>query len=181
MQHHQWSSLATGLAGVRLFTRGIASILGRRRSTPWLLREHQASREGPYEGKHYQLGRTLSSPQSISTPRPYLMIGGGGELKTLRMVAQYADACNIGESPESAHKLDVLRQHCDTVGRDYNQIEKTALLKVNPDTTKDDLVERLLTQASNGYTVAYIYSTKIAEPGTVVDLLASALPEIAEA
>lgn len=137
--------------------------------------------DGPYEGAHYQLGRTLSSPQSISSPRPYLLIGGGGERKTLRMVAQYADACNISESPDSARKLDVLRQHCDALGRDYDQIEKTAMLKIDPDTTKDDLVERLLTQASNGYTVAYIYSTKIAEPGAVVDLLGSALPEVAEA
>ena len=137
--------------------------------------------EGPYEGKHYQLGRTLSSPQSISSPRPYLMIGGAGERKTLRMVAQYADACNIAATPESARKLDVLKQHCDDLGRDYDAIEKTAMLSVTPDSTKDSLVEQLLGLASIGYTVGYIYSMGIAEPGAVVDLMASALPEIAGA
>jgi F420-dependent oxidoreductase-like protein len=135
--------------------------------------------EGPYDGKHYQLGRTLSSPPNISSPRPYLMIGGSGERKTLRMVAQYADACNIGATADSARKLDVLKQHCEDLGRDYDQIEKTTMLTVNPTSTKDDLVERLLAQAKNGYSVAYIYSTGIDEPGKVVDLLASALPEIA--
>ena len=69
--------------------------------------------EAPYQGKHYQLGRTLNSPQSLARPHPYLMIGGGGEKKTLRLVARYADACNIGASPAAGHKLDVLKQHCD--------------------------------------------------------------------
>jgi F420-dependent oxidoreductase-like protein len=137
--------------------------------------------EGPYEGKHYQLGRTLSSPANVSSPRPYLMIGGSGERKTLRMVAQYADACNVAASPDSGRKLDVLKEHCDNLGRDYDQIEKTAMLMVNPDTTKDSLVQRLLDERAKGYTVAYIFSTKIADPGTVVDLLASVLPDIAEA
>ncbi|MCW2540603.1 MAG: putative F420-dependent oxidoreductase [Frankiales bacterium] len=136
--------------------------------------------EEPFEGKHYQLGRTLSSPQNISQPRPYLMIGGGGERKTLRMVAQYADACNIGGT-EGARKLAVLKQHCDTLGRDYDKIEKTAMLAVNPETTKDSLVAELLNRAELGFSVAYIYSQKITEPAKVVDLLASVLPEIAGA
>ena len=67
--------------------------------------------DAPYEGAHYQLGRTLNSPASISQPRPRIMIGGTGERKTLRLVAQYADACNIFPSPDVAHKLDVLRGH----------------------------------------------------------------------
>ncbi len=92
-----------------------------------------ADSEEPYDGAIWQLERTLNSPQSISRPHPYLMIGGGGEKKTLRMVAQYADACNLsamGELP--VHKLDVLRGHCDAVGRDYDEIEKTAMIGVNP-------------------------------------------------
>ena len=64
-------------------------------------------------GKHYQLGRTLNSPQSVQRPHPPILIGGGGEQKTLRMVAQYAQACNLFDSPELAHKLDVLRGHCE--------------------------------------------------------------------
>ncbi|MGW0630539.1 LLM class F420-dependent oxidoreductase [Streptomyces sp. NPDC002758] len=82
---------------------------------------------GPFEGRYYQLAETLCVPPPVSTPHPEIMIGGGGEKKTLRLVAQYADACNlIPSSPEELrHKLDVLRGHCDTVGRDYDTIRKT--------------------------------------------------------
>ena len=88
--------------------------------------------EGPYDGKHYQLGRTLNSPQSVQRPHPPILIGGGGEQKTLRMVAQYAQACNLFHSPELAHKLDVLRGHCDALGRDYDEIEKTVMVPLDP-------------------------------------------------
>jgi F420-dependent oxidoreductase-like protein len=82
--------------------------------------------DGPFEGKHYKLGRTLNSPQPVSTPRPPILIGGSGERKTLRLVAQYADACNLFAGPEQLPaKLDVLRRHCDAVGRDYDSIMKT--------------------------------------------------------
>ena len=81
--------------------------------------------EGPYDGKHYQLGRTLNSPQALSRPHPPILIGGAGEKKTLRLVAQYAQACNLFAGPELEHKLDVLREHCAAVGRDYDEIEKT--------------------------------------------------------
>ncbi|HEY2674834.1 MAG TPA: LLM class F420-dependent oxidoreductase [Rugosimonospora sp.] len=82
--------------------------------------------EGPYEGRHYQLGRTLNAPQPLSSPRPKILIGGSGERKTLRLVAQYADACNLFNTNELAHKLDVLREHCANLGRDYDSVEKTA-------------------------------------------------------
>jgi len=88
--------------------------------------------EEPFDGKYYQLGRTLNSPQSLTRPHPYLMIGGSGEKKTLRMVAQYADACNIFAGPEAARKLEVLRAHCDAVGRDYDDIEKTVIGPLDP-------------------------------------------------
>jgi F420-dependent oxidoreductase-like protein len=85
---------------------------------------------GAFEGKHYQLAETLNSPQPIRRPHPPIMIGGGGEQKTLRLVARYADACNLfGSSPaDVAHKLDVLRRHCEIEGRDYDRIEKTVLV-----------------------------------------------------
>jgi F420-dependent oxidoreductase-like protein len=94
--------------------------------------------DGPYEGKHYQLAETLCHPAPIS--KPPILIGGGGEKKTLRLVAKYADACNIFGGPdEVAHKLDVLRRHCDDVGRDYDEIEKTANLsgEITDATTAD--------------------------------------------
>lgn len=84
--------------------------------------------EAPYEGTHYRLGRTLNVPQTLSRPHPPILIGGGGEKKTLRMVAQYADACNLFDVPELGHKLDVLRGHCADLGRDYAEIEKTVMM-----------------------------------------------------
>jgi F420-dependent oxidoreductase-like protein len=87
----------------------------------------------PFAGKQIQLGEALNQPRPISQPRPPILIGGGGETKTLRLVAQYADACNLfaRQGPDGLrHKLDVLRRHCDTVGRDYDQIEKTVLARV---------------------------------------------------
>ncbi len=97
---------------------------------------------GPYVGRHYQLEETLCSPMPVSTPRPRILIGGGGERKTLRLVAQYADACNIFGGPqELAHKIEVLRRHCDTVGRDPNEIEVTAMYRDIPaGATVDDIV-----------------------------------------
>jgi F420-dependent oxidoreductase-like protein len=80
--------------------------------------------ESPYHGKHYQLDRPLNSPAPLR--RPPIMVGGGGERKTLRLVAQYADACNLFGTPDVGHKLDVLREHCDRLGRPYEEIFKTA-------------------------------------------------------
>ena len=92
--------------------------------------EGELGTQGKHVGKHYRATRLLNSPQSISRPRVPIMIGGGGEQKTLRLVAQYGDACNVGwGSPESVvHKLSVLRRHCEEVGRPYDEIERTTLL-----------------------------------------------------
>ncbi|MGH3915875.1 MAG: LLM class F420-dependent oxidoreductase [Pseudonocardiaceae bacterium] len=85
---------------------------------------------GPFHGRHYQLTETLSVPAPLRRPHPPIMIGGGGERKTLRLVARYGDACNVfGISPAVvAHKLDVLREHCAAEDRDYASIEKTVLI-----------------------------------------------------
>ena len=83
-----------------------------------------------YDGKHYHLAETLTSPLPLSKPHPPILIGGSGEQKTLRLVAQYADGCNLfarAGIDTLRHKLDVLRRHCERVGRSYAEIEKTAL------------------------------------------------------
>jgi len=85
--------------------------------------------ETPYTGKHYQLERPINSPQALSQPHPPIMIGGGGERKTLRLVARYAQACNLFPGPDLARKLDVLRAHCDAEGRDYDEIVKTCYFR----------------------------------------------------
>jgi F420-dependent oxidoreductase-like protein len=84
--------------------------------------------EQPYEGKHYQLDRPLKLPQSLQRPHPPILIGGSGEQKTLRLVARYADACNLYPTPDLPHKLAVLREHCAAEGRDYDTIEKTCMM-----------------------------------------------------
>jgi alkanesulfonate monooxygenase SsuD/methylene tetrahydromethanopterin reductase-like flavin-dependent oxidoreductase (luciferase family) len=100
----------------------------------------------PYEGKHYRLAEPINSPQPLSQPHPPILIGGGGERKTLRLVARYADACNLFARlgrDELRRKLDVLKRHCDNLGRDYNEIEKTTLDTVrlaNGGTTISDLI-----------------------------------------
>jgi F420-dependent oxidoreductase-like protein len=85
---------------------------------------------GPYQGRQYHLAETLNSPQPLSKPHPPILIGGSGEQKTLRLVAQYADACNLfamaGTDVVQA-KLEVLKRHCEALGRDYAEIEKTTL------------------------------------------------------
>lgn len=83
--------------------------------------------DAPFKGKHYQLERPLSSPQPVTKPHPPILIGGGGEKKTLRLVAQYGDACNFFAGPDLARKMQVLKQHCADVGRDFKEIEKTSM------------------------------------------------------
>lgn len=88
--------------------------------------------DGPYEGRHYTLGRTLDSPHPLTRPHPPILIGGSGEKKTLRLVAQYAQACNLFGGPDVERKLDILRGHCEAVGRDYDEIEKTVMFRLDP-------------------------------------------------
>jgi F420-dependent oxidoreductase-like protein len=110
--------------------------------------------ESPYHGKHYQLERPLNSPQSLSRPHPPIMIGGGGEKKTLRLVARYADACNVFAGRDEARKLDVLRQHCEDVGRDYDTIYKTVYYAFNTSQGAQRIIDDLGTLAGLGFDAA---------------------------
>jgi F420-dependent oxidoreductase-like protein len=86
---------------------------------------------GAFEGHHYQLAETMCVPPPIQSPHPPILVGGSGERKTLRLVAQYADACNLfANTPaEASHLIDVLRGHGETVGRDIGEIRKTILYR----------------------------------------------------
>lgn len=97
-----------------------------------------------FHGKHFAATRLLNSPQAISRPRVPIMIGGGGERKTLRLVAQYADACNVfGDAARIEHKYAVLREHCERLGRPYDEIERSTLQSVDVEAqSSDELVER---------------------------------------
>jgi F420-dependent oxidoreductase-like protein len=105
----------------------LAERFERLEETLQIVRQMWSGDESPYDGVHHQLARPLNSPQSLQRPHPPILIGGTGERKTLRLVAQYADACNIFEMDlaEISRKLDVLRAHCADLGRDYDEIERT--------------------------------------------------------
>jgi F420-dependent oxidoreductase-like protein len=114
--------------------------------------------DGPFEGKHYHLARTLNSPQALSRPHPPILIGGQGERKTLLLVARYADACNLFDTPELAHKLDVLRGHCAAEGRDYDAIEKTVQVRYDLGENGERVeqtIEHLHELSELGFTVAH--------------------------
>jgi F420-dependent oxidoreductase-like protein len=90
--------------------------------------------DGPFNGQHYQLAETICEPKPIQQPRPPILIGGSGEKKTLKLVARYADACNLFSTgiPEVQHKLEVLERHCEDEGRDPAEITKTIINRTNP-------------------------------------------------
>jgi F420-dependent oxidoreductase-like protein len=117
--------------------------------------------EGPFEGRHYRLAETICSPKPLSQPRPPILIGGGGERKTLRLVARYADACNLfASSPEDvAHKLDVLRDHCEAEERDPGTIEKTILYVRDPVADVDTFVAEMDAYARLGVSTVELMPT----------------------
>ena len=147
-----------------------------------------AGDDKPYQGKHYQLARPLNSPQAVQRPHPPILIGGSGERKTLRLVAQYGDACNLfARMGKQAlqHKLDILREHCQAVGRPYEQIEKTTLdsIKLTRDgrdgsITPAAAVEFFAELASMGIDQAIFSLQNVSDP-EAFDLLATeVIPQV---
>lgn len=112
----------------------VAERFERLEETLQICRQMWSDSEAPYEGQHYRLAETICVPPPISRPHPPVLIGGSGEKKTLRLVAQYADACNliVAGPDEAAHKIEVLKGHCDDVGRDVSTITRTVLSRVDP-------------------------------------------------
>jgi len=108
--------------------------------------------DGPYDGAHFQLAETVNVPPPYGDPHPPILVGGSGERKTLRLVAQYAQMCNLfGESTDAvAHKLDVLRRHCEALGTDYDAIEKSIILMADPAGDPDGFLREMETYAALG-------------------------------
>jgi alkanesulfonate monooxygenase SsuD/methylene tetrahydromethanopterin reductase-like flavin-dependent oxidoreductase (luciferase family) len=126
--------------------------------------------ESPFEGQHHQLERPLNSPPALSSPHPRILVGGGGERKTLRLVAQYADACNIFDmGPDAVRaKYDVIRRHCEDVGRDYGDIEKTVLTRVDFAKESDDsIVDRVGRLGEIGTQHVIFGVARVWEPGSL--------------
>ena len=99
----------------------------------------------PFEGRHLRLGRPVGNPRPLAHPHPPILVGGAGERKTLRLVARYADACNLFDIPDGGrtirHKLEVLSRHCEEIGRPFEAIEKTVSTRLNPDETATAFAE----------------------------------------
>ncbi|MDP9796706.1 F420-dependent oxidoreductase-like protein [Catenuloplanes nepalensis] len=138
--------------------------------------------EGAHAGKHYTLGRTLNNPRPVS-PRVPILIGGSGEKKTLRFVAKYADSCNLFAGPDIAHKLEVLKQHCAEVGRDYDEIEKTVVYRygtVTDGARVDQVLEELAGLRALGFSVAHGGVKNLADPATLATFRDRIIPEAAK-
>jgi F420-dependent oxidoreductase-like protein len=116
-------------AGLGVPVVPVAERFERLEETLQICKQMWSDDNGPYHGRHYQLAETLCEPAPLSRPHPPILVGGGGEKKTLRLVARYGDACNVfGTGPqEVGRKLEVLRSHCEAEGRDYDRITKTVL------------------------------------------------------
>jgi F420-dependent oxidoreductase-like protein len=168
--------------GLGLFFPPLKERFERLEETLQIVKQMWSDSDAPYEGTHYKLARTLNSPQALSRPHPPILIGGSGEKKTLRLVAQYADSCNIFGGPDLPHKLDVLREHCTAVGRDYDEIEKTATFRFNLGENGENVaqtLEDLHAAAELGISVGHGTLARVSEPG-VLDMFAEQVIPAAE-
>lgn len=156
----------------------------------WLEETLQITRQmwsddnGPYHGKHFQLAETLCSPQPLSRPHPPIMVAGGGEKKTLRLVAQYADACNLfGDADMVKAKLDILKAHCDKLNRDYSTIETTTLNTVHLAPGKmsvKDVIEQCRALAKVGVKHAIVNMPNVHEIAPIEIFGKEVIPAVAE-
>jgi F420-dependent oxidoreductase-like protein len=139
--------------------------------------------DGPFRGKHFQLDETICQPQPLSAPHPRILIGGGGEKKTLRLVARYADACNLfASSPaEIAHKLEVLDRHCEAEDRDPATIERTILATLdNPVTDPDGFLEAMAGYAALGITTVEVMPLTDDPVAYTTQVVEKVVPRLAE-
>ena len=134
--------------------------------------------DGPYDGRHYQLAETICSPRPVRSPHPPVMVGGDGERKTLRLVARYADACNLfGRDPETVkHKLEVLDRHCEDVGRDPAEITRTMLGGGDP--FEDRFLRDLEACAALGIEQVWLTASRPDPAGWVTRVCDEVLPRI---
>jgi F420-dependent oxidoreductase-like protein len=138
--------------------------------------------DGPYQGTHYQLAETLNRPRPLGRPRPQILIGGGGERKTLRLVAKYADACNFlaNDLDEVRRKIDVLRGHCDREGRDIRDITITVQNTIDPVQDPDGFLRRAEGLAALGVHHLHLRAAQPDPVGFVGQVADTVLPRLRE-
>ncbi len=142
--------------------------------------------EEAFDGRHYRLGRMMNSPQAIRKPHPPIMIGGGGEQKTLRLVARWADATNIFGGPDSLrHKYAVLKERCEEIGRPFDEIERSNLnsFRVSRDgggesVSPSEMVDRIGSWHEAGSQHAIFGIRNVSEPGIFEMLGRDVVPQV---
>lgn len=137
---------------------------------------------GGFSGRHYQLAETLCVPAPLQRGGPPILIGGMGEKKTLRLVAQYADACNLFDAGADvlAHKFEVLDRHCTDVGRDAAEIEKTVITGIDPLADRDAFLTTMRGYAELGISKVWVGSKDADLPGWVAKVGESVVADLAE-
>jgi len=145
-------------------------------------RQMWSADDGPFHGKHYELAETMCQPQPLQPGGPSVLIGGMGEKKTLRLVAQYADACNLFDAGPDviAGKLDVLARHCADVGRDPSDIRRTIITGADPLADVDGFVAAMSAYAKLGVSTVWVGSSQPDLPGWVARVGEEVLPRLRE-
>src|ERR1700761_5663699 len=146
-----------------------------------IARQMWSTDEGPYDGKYYHLAETICSPRPIQEHVP-ILIGGSGEKKTLKLVAKYGDATNLfgGDIDNLKHKLDVLRAHCDTEGRDFDEIEQTVLCRIDPVTQPDEFFAEVEQYRDLGIDEVKMSAKTDNPPAWMTEVVEKVLPRLSE-
>jgi F420-dependent oxidoreductase-like protein len=146
-----------------------------------ICRQMWSDDNGAYSGQHYQLAETVCVPPPIRAGGPRILIGGSGERKTLRLVAKYADACNLFgfEAEEVARKIAVLDAHCETEGRDPSEVQRTVLLGTNPLDDIDGFLRRTEEYAALGVEQVWVSPSATDPVGSVSEMCERVLPRLA--
>jgi F420-dependent oxidoreductase-like protein len=137
--------------------------------------------DGPYDGKYYSLAETICHPRPIQTPRPPILIGGGGEKKTLKLVAKYADACNLFDTGHDTlkHKIQVLDRHCEEHGRDPREVQRTTMAQ-DPLSDVDGFLARMEAYAKLGFSQVWVAPPGNDPAGYVTRMTTDVLPRLSE-
>lgn len=147
-----------------------------------LARQMWSDNDSPFKGRQFDIPRPLNHPQPVSKPHPPILIGGGGEKKTLYLVAKYGDACNLFSrlgDEELKHKIDVLKNHCRDVGRDFNEIEITALDNLEENYHPAGVIERFKRLRELGVTQVMLGMRNMHEVTPVQKAAEEIIPRVA--